>query len=215
MTKSMHSLRTLALASVALMVSFSVLSSLTISTVHAYSAANVASFAGGDNGNENEEHLYLTFTYKMYFEDVPRAELYEFTKEIPNDDLWCMCSQTWVITEGSGEHQIGRQWEQYYSFAGLQDHIIYTRQHLEENTQHSWTGKGVFADIGSDYLFSDLPNGGTLLTFNAVYKINFPVAPEQVLGLLEALRQMYEGQFITYFGSTGHVELNDVNVFYL
>lgn len=182
------------------------------SPVAAFSAASIPSFAKGDNSSSNIPQLYLSFTYEMYFEQVDRPTLFEFMKEIPNDDLWCLCSQTWVINEGSGSKQIGRQWEQLYSFAGLQDHIIYTREFLEEDEQHSWTGRGIFADIGSDYLYEDLPNGGTKLTFNAVYRINFDVPAEQVMFILQALRSSYESQFIPYFGSTGHVELNNVVV---
>jgi hypothetical protein len=184
--------------------------------VFAYSAANVHHLAQAANGQGNgDPTLFVKFQYKMYFDNVSRAELYEFTKEIPNDDLWCNCSTTTVIAEGVGSRQLGRQWFQQYSFAGLQDQITYTRLHLEENEQHSWEGEGLFADIVSDYRFTDLSNGGTLLTFDAIYKPNVPVVEPQIAYILEALRVSYETEFITYFGSTGHVDLTTMEFTYL
>lgn len=161
------------------------------------------------------EQMYIRFQYKMYFNDVDRERLFDFMRQIQNDDLWCNCSETEVTFEGYGRKNIFRKWEQTYQFAGITDQITYTRLGIREDERHTWKGEGQFADILGSYKYDDLDNGGTLLTFDAIYKPNVPATEQQISGILEALRASYENDFITYFDSTGTVDLTKTNFFYI
>lgn len=188
--------------------------SISLTSASAFTAANLNRFSRVENYiDQTQNQLFVEFQYKMFFNDVDRETLFDFIKDIEKDDLWCLCSTTEVTFDGFGRRDFLRTWEQTYTFAGIVDEITYRRLFLRNDKQHSWRGDGQFANIVADQLLSDLDNGGTLLTFNAIYKPNVPATEEQVAGILELLRLDYETKFIPYFEnitgepSTGTVDL--------
>lgn len=199
-----HKIFTFFIALFAAFFSFSLLAP--VADVSAISNYEVDMLTNGEAPETNE--FLISFQYKMYFEDVDRDTLFEFMKEIPNDDLWCQCSTTVVTREGWGSRQLGRQWFQEYDFGGVQDELTYTRLWLREDKNHSWFAEGIQANTLGSYSYSDLPNGGTLLTFDGLHKFNFEIDKATAEVFFEQLGDFYEQAFIPYFGSAGNVDLD-------